>query len=113
MAVLAQRAADKLAQEGISCEIVDIRSLRPLDTGAAVESVKKTNHAVVVEEDWRTLGMGSELAAQIYEKAFDYLDAPIARVAAIEVPLPYSKPLEAMALPDEQKIIRAIKETLA
>ncbi len=112
MAILALRAAAKLAQEGIEVEVIDMRALRPLDMQPAIESVMKTNHAVILSEDWRTLGMGAELAAQIYEHAFDYLDAPIARVASLEVPMPYSKVLERMVVPDEEKLIKAVKETL-
>ncbi len=112
MAILALRVAAKLAQQGIEAEVVDMRALRPLDMQPAIESVMKTNHAVVLSEDWRTGGMGGELAAQIYEHAFDYLDAPIGRVAAEEVPMPYSKVLEQLVVPDENKIIKAVHEVL-
>jgi len=112
MAILALRVAAKLAQQGIEAEVIDLRALRPLDMTPAVESVMKTNHALVLEEDWRTGGMGSELAAQLYEQAFDYLDAPIARVASAEVPMPYSKTLEQLVVPNEEKIIQAVYEVL-
>lgn len=112
MAIMALRAAAKLAQEGIEAEVIDMRSLRPLDMEPAIESVKKTNHALIVSEDWRTLGMGAELAAQIYEQAFDYLDAPVGRVASLEVPMPYSKVLEQMVVPDENRLIKAVHEVL-
>ncbi len=106
------RAAAQLEAEGISCEVVDLRSLRPIDTPTLLESFKKTNRAVVAEEAWRTLGIGAEIAARIQEEAFDYLDAPIARVAQPEVPLPYARELERAAIPDEGDVIRAVKELL-
>ena len=92
MSVVALEVARRLEQEqGISCEVIDLRSLRPLDRPTLIESVKKTSRAVVVEEDWYSYGVGAELAATIQEGAFDYLDAPIKRVAQAEVPLPYAK----------------------
>ena len=112
MAIMALRVAARLAQEGIEAEVIDMRALRPLDMAPAVESVMKTNHALIVSEDWRTLGTGAELAAQIYEQAFDYLDAPIGRVASLEVPMPYSKVLEQMVVPDENRLIKAVHEVL-
>jgi len=104
------KAAEKLADEGIQAEIIDLRSLRPLDLGPVIESFKKTNRAVIVEEGWRSYGVGSEVAARIYEQAFDYLDAPIQRVAQKEVPLPYNRTLEQMALPQVEDVIQAVKE---
>ncbi|MBN2548327.1 MAG: alpha-ketoacid dehydrogenase subunit beta [Anaerolineales bacterium] len=112
MLELSSKAADQLAQEGIEAEIVDLRSLRPLDMEPVLESFKKTNRAVIVEEGWRSYGVGSEVAARIYEEAFDYVDAPIQRVAQKEVPLPYNRTLEQMALPQVEDIIRAVKEVL-
>lgn len=112
MSVMALRAAAKLAQEGIEAEIIDMRALRPLDMQPAIESVMKTNHALIVSEDWRTFGTGAELAAQLYEQAFDYLDAPIGRVASVEVPMPYSKVLEQLVIPDENRLIKAVHEVL-
>ena len=106
------KAADLLAQAGIEAEIVDLRSLRPLDMGPVIESFKKTNHAVVVEEGWRSFGVGSEIVTRIYEEAFDYVDAPIKRVAQKEVPLPYNRALEQLALPQVEDIIAAVKEVL-
>jgi pyruvate dehydrogenase E1 component beta subunit len=103
--LLARQAADKLAEQDIAVEIVDLRSLRPLDMGPAIESVRKTNRAVVVEEDWRSCGMGAEIVARLQEEAFDYLDAPIARVAAVEVPLPYAKNLERLCFPTDQDVV--------
>lgn len=105
-------AADELAKDGIEVEIVDIRSLRPLDMGPILESFKKTNRAVIVEEGWRSYGVGAEVSARIYEQAFDYIDAPIQRVAQDEVPLPYNRTLEQMALPQLEDIIQAVKEVL-
>jgi pyruvate dehydrogenase E1 component beta subunit len=106
------KAADALAKEGIEVEIVDLRSLRPLDMGPVIESFKKTNRAVVVEEGWPTFGVGAEISARIYEQAFDYVDAPIRRVAQAEVPLPYNRNLEQLALPKVEDIIKAVKEVL-
>ena len=106
------KAAEQLAQEGIEAEIVDLRTLRPLDMEPVLESFKKTNRAVIVEEGWRSFGVGSEVAARIYEEAFDYVDAPIRRVAQKEVPLPYNRALEQMALPQVEDVIRAVKEVL-
>src|ERR671929_238316 len=98
--------------QGISCEVIDVRSLRPLDRPTLIESVKKTSRAVVVEEDWYSYGVGAELVATIQEGAFDYLDAPIRRVAQAEVPLPYAKVMEQTALPKAQNLVDAIKSTL-
>jgi len=106
------KAAEHLAAEGIQAEIIDLRSLRPLDLDPAIESFKKTNRAVIVEEGWRSYGVGSEVATRIYEQAFDYLDAPIQRVAQKEVPLPYTRTLEQMALPQVEDVIRAVKEVV-
>ena len=112
MLEISTKAADQLAKEGIEAEIVDLRSLRPLDMGPVLESFKKTNRAVIVEEGWRSFGVGSEISARIYEEAFDYVDAPIQRVAQKEVPLPYNRTLEQMALPQVEDVIRAVKEVL-
>jgi pyruvate dehydrogenase E1 component beta subunit len=112
MTVVALDVARRLEEEGISAEVVDVRSLRPLDRGTIVESVKKTGRAVIIEEDWATFGAGAEIAATIQEGAFDYLDAPVRRVAGVEVPLPYSKVLERAALPSDKHLLRAIRLTL-
>jgi pyruvate dehydrogenase E1 component beta subunit len=106
------KAAEKLAQEGIEVEIVDLRSLRPLDMEPVIESFKKTNRAVIVEEGWMSYGVGSEVASRIYETAFDYVDAPVKRVAQKEVPLPYNRTLEQMALPQVEDIVNAVREVL-
>ncbi|HLZ30587.1 MAG TPA: alpha-ketoacid dehydrogenase subunit beta [Chloroflexota bacterium] len=114
MSVVALEVARRLEQDqGISCEVIDVRSLRPLDRPTLIESVKKTSRAVVVEEDWYSYGVGAELVATIHEGAFDYLDAPIKRVAQAEVPLPYAKGMEQVALPKAQNLLEAIHSTLA
>ena len=93
------QAADQLAEEGIEAEVMDLRSLRPLDTATILESVAKTHRAVIVDEAWRTGSFAAEISAQIMENAFDELDAPVARVCSAEVPMPYAKHLETAALP--------------
>jgi pyruvate dehydrogenase E1 component beta subunit len=92
--------------------VIDLRSLRPLDRDTIIESVKKTNAAVMLEDDWLTYGIGAEIAASISDGAFDYLDAPVRRVAMAEVPMPYAKPLETAALPSFDDVVNAIRETL-
>lgn len=109
---ISTQAAEHLAKEGIEAEIVDLRSLRPLDMGPVLESFRRTNRAVIVEEGWRSYGVGSEVSARIYEEAFDYVDAPIRRVAQTEVPLPYNQALEQSALPQVEDVIEAVKEVL-
>ena len=111
MAVVALEVARRLEQENkLSVEVVDVRSLRPLDHETIISSVKKTNRAIIFEEDWRSYGVGAEIAAIIQEEAFDYLDAPIKRVASLEVPLPYSKKLEQAALTGAKQLLEAIDE---
>ncbi len=111
MASVALDVARRLEQEsGLSVEVVDLRSLRPLDTETIINSVKKTGRGIIFEEDWRTYGVGAEIAAMLQEEAFDYLDAPIKRVASVEVPLPYSKPLELAALTGARQLIETINE---
>jgi len=112
MVQIALQAAEQLAQEGISAEVVDLRSLRPLDSGPVIESFKKTNRCVIVEENWALYGVGAEIAARIQEEAFDWMDAPIKRVSQEDVPLPYSRELEQSALPNVEKVIAAVKEIL-
>src|SRR6185436_13112372 len=109
---LSMKAAEELSKEGIEPEIVDLRTLRPLDMGPVLESFKKTNRAIVVEEGWKSYGVGSEIVSRIYEEAFDYVDAPIVLVAQKEVPLPYNRTLEQAALPQVRDIIDAVKEVL-
>ena len=113
MSVVALEVARRLEKdEGISIEVIDVRSLRPLDRPTLIESVKKTSRCVVVEEDWYSYGVGAELVATIQEGAFDYLDAPIKRVAQAEVPLPYAKVMEQAALPKASSLVETIKHTL-
>lgn len=111
-AVIALDVARRLAGDGISAEVVDLRSLRPLDRATVCTSVRKTHRAIVLEDDWLSYGIGAEIAATIQEGAFDYLDAPVRRVAAAEVPLPYAKPLELAALPDAAALTRVVREVL-
>lgn len=106
------KAARELEKDGISAEVVDVRWLRPLDTELIFESFKKTNRAVVVEESHQFYSFGSEIAAQIQEHCFDWMDAPIKRVTQHDVPVPYSKPLENLTYPDENDVIKAVKEIL-
>jgi pyruvate dehydrogenase E1 component beta subunit len=111
MSAMALDVARRLEQENkLSLEVVDVRSLRPLDRETIVNSVKKTNRAIIFEEDWRSFGVGAEIAATLQEEAFDFLDAPIKRVASVEVPLPYSKPLERAALTGAKQLMEAIDE---
>ncbi len=112
MLEISMKAADKLAGEGIDAEVVDLRTLRPLDMEPVLESFRKTNRAVIVEEGWKSYGVGAEISARIYEEAFDYVDAPIKRVAQKEVPLPYNQALEQLAIPNAEDVIRAVKEVL-
>lgn len=105
----ALEAAEALAAEGVDAEVIDLRSIRPLDTETIIESVKKTNRIVACEEGWAYSGIGSEIAAQLMEQAFDWLDAPVARVTAKDVPLPYAANLEALALPQTADIVSAAK----
>lgn len=112
MLEVSRAAADQLSTEGIEAEIVDLRTLRPLDMEPVIESVKKTNRVVVVEEGWKSFGVGAEVASRIYEGAFDYLDAPVQRVAQLEVPLPYNRNLEQLALPKPEWVIKAVREVL-
>jgi pyruvate dehydrogenase E1 component beta subunit len=112
MVQFAMEAAEALQGEGISAEVIDLRSLRPLDVETIVKSVQKTNRVVAVEEGWSFAGIGSEIAAQIMEQAFDYLDAPVQRVSAKDVPLPYAANLERLALPQAADIVAAAKAVL-
>jgi len=107
-------AAEKLWEEaGLSCEVIDLRTLLPLDMETVLRSVQKTHRAVVVQEEWKNVGFVSELASRIYESAFDDLDAPIERVGGPFVPMPYSKPLERAAIPGEEDVLSAIKRAVA
>jgi pyruvate dehydrogenase E1 component beta subunit len=113
MAEVAEHAATQLSHEhGIEAEVIDPRTLRPLDLDTILESVRKTNHAVIVEEGWPHGGVGANLATLITEQAFDYLDAPVQRVTGADVPMPYSKRLEQAAIPHEEHVISAALATL-
>ena len=105
----ALKAADELAKEGIEAEVIDLRTLRPMDTDTIIASVKKTGRAVTVEEGWQQYGVGAEIAARIMEHAFDYLDAPVARVSGKDVPMPYAANLEKLALPNVAEVVAAAK----
>ncbi|MBI2261706.1 MAG: pyruvate dehydrogenase complex E1 component subunit beta [Caulobacterales bacterium] len=113
MVGFALQAAEQLAGEGISCEVVDLRTLRPLDHETIVESVKKTSRLVSAEEGWGPMGVGAEVVARVIEHAFDYLDAPPLRVHQEDVPLPYAANLEALSLPGADKIVAAVKKVMA
>jgi pyruvate dehydrogenase E1 component beta subunit len=111
MSAVALDVARRLEEENkLSIEVVDLRSLRPLDYETIINSVKKTNRAIVFEEDWRSYGVGAEIAALLQEEAFDFLDAPVQRVASLELPLPYSKPLERAALTGAKQLEEAIQK---
>src|SRR5437667_3028332 len=110
MVPAALRAAEELEKAGVSCEVIDPRTIRPLDIDAIVASVKKTNRVVVAEESHPFCSVGAEISAQIAEHAFDYLDAPVTRVSGADVPMPYAKNIEQLALPDFEKLIQAVRE---
>jgi pyruvate dehydrogenase E1 component beta subunit len=101
-------AANQAAAQGVDAEVIDLRTLWPLDIDTVIASVKKTNRAVIVEDDWQFGGFGGELSAQIMEKAFDWLDAPVARVSGKDVPMPYNRNLEFAALPSEEDVVDAV-----
>lgn len=107
---LALKAAEQLEQQGVSCEVIDPRTIRPLDIDTIVESVKKTNRVVIAEESHPICGVGAEISTQIMERAFDYLDAPVKRVSGVDVPMPYAKNLENLAIPDVNRIVAAVRE---
>ena len=109
MVGLALKAAEELAADGIEAEVVDLRTLRPLDTATIIDSVRKTNRLVSVEEGWGPMGVGAEVVARVVEHAFDYLDAPPLRVCQEDVPMPYAANLEALAMPNVEKIVKAAK----
>jgi pyruvate dehydrogenase E1 component beta subunit len=105
-------AAEELAKEGISCEIIDLRSVRPIDYRTVIESVKKTNRLIVVEEAWPLASISGEIAFKVQKDAFDYLDAPVLRVTAADVPLPYAPTLIEASLPNPERVIKAVKQVL-
>jgi len=112
MVTKALKAAELLAKEKIEVEVIDLRTLVPLDLETIFQSIRKTNRAVIVHEGCRRGGIGAEISSQIQEKAFDFLDAPVERVGALNVPIPYSEPLESAVIPDEEDIIKAVKKAL-
>jgi pyruvate dehydrogenase E1 component beta subunit len=109
---VALKAAEELAKEGINCEVIDLRTVRPIDYKTIIESVKKTNRLVVVEEAWPLASISSEIAYMVQKEAFDYLDAPIRRVTTADVPLPYAPTLIEASLPNVPKVVKAVKEVM-
>jgi pyruvate dehydrogenase E1 component beta subunit len=105
-------AAEQLAEKGVECEVIDLRSIRPLDVETIAESVRRTNRAVVVQEQWKLFGPAAELMAQIYERCFDDLDAPVERVTGVDVPAPYARNLEVLAFPSEHQVVEAVERVL-
>lgn len=110
MVPVALKAAEELEKQGISCEVIDPRTIRPLDIDTIINSVKKTNRVVIAEESHSFCGVGGEISAEIAERAFDYLDAPVRRVSGAEVPMPYAKNLERLAIPGVEQIVAAVRE---
>jgi pyruvate dehydrogenase E1 component beta subunit len=110
MVPIALKAAEILQEQGVSCEVIDPRTIRPLDIGTIIESVKKTNRVVVAEESHPFCGVAAEISSEINERAFDYLDAPVKRVSGADVPMPYAKNLEDLAIPDVDRIVAAVRE---
>ena len=106
----ALKAAEELEKQGVSCEVIDPRTIRPLDINTIIESVKKTNRIVIAEESHPFCGVAAEISAEIAEQAFDFLDAPVKRVSGVDVPMPYAKNLEDMAIPDVERIVAAVRE---
>jgi pyruvate dehydrogenase E1 component beta subunit len=109
----ALEAAEELAGKGIEADVIDLRTLRPLDMATVLASLAKTHHAVIVDESWRSYGLGAEVSARIMEQGFDDLDAPVARVCSLEVPMPYARHLEDEVLPSAARIVRAVEDMLA
>ena len=110
MVPVALKAAEELEKQGVSCEVIDPRTIRPLDIGAIIKSVKKTNRVVIAEESHPFCGVAAEITAQINERAFDYLDAPVKRVSGVDIPMPYAKNLEKLAIPGVEQIVAAVRE---
>ena len=110
MVPVALKAAEVLEKQGVSCEVIDPRTIRPLDINTIIESVKKTNRVVVAEESHPFCGVGAEISQKITERAFDYLDAPVKRVSGADVPMPYAKNLEDLAIPNVDQIVAAVRE---
>ena len=112
MTRVAEQAAERLEGMGTSAEVIDLRTLCPLDMDTVLESVRKTSRAVVVEESWRTGGFAGEIASQIHEQAFDYLDGPVVRVGGMDVPSPYARNLEEQVIPSVDSVIAEIDSRL-
>lgn len=112
MSIVARMAAAELEKEGVLCEVVDLRTLNPLDKDTFTGSVKKTGRAVVVSECWRTCGVGAEITSILYENCFDTLLAPVQRVSGLDVPMPYSRKIEKLCIPQVEDVVKAVKETL-
>ncbi len=112
MVAVALAAADRLAEQGVDAEVIDLRSLRPWDSETVLESVRRTGRALVVEEAWRTGGFGAEVASVIQEEVFDSLDGPVGRVGGVEVPMPYARDLERAAIPSEETVAQAVLDAL-
>ncbi len=112
MVFIALEAAKELEKDGIDAEVIDPRTLRPLDTQTLVDSVKKTNRAVIVEEGWPYCGVGAQMVDTLQSEAFDFLDAPVLRITGADVPMPYSKPLEHLCLPDKGRVVEAVRRVL-
>src|SRR4029434_6708412 len=110
MVTVALKAADKLQEQGVSCEVIDPRTIRPLDMGTIIESVKKTNRVVLADESHPICSVNAEISHQIMEQAFDYLDAPVKRVSGADVPMPYAKNLEELAIPTVSQLVAAVRE---
>ena len=110
MVPIALKAAEVLQEQGLSCEVIDPRTIRPLDIGTIIESVKKTNRVVVAEESHPFCGVAAEISSEINERVFDYLDAPVKRVSGADVPMPYAKNLEDLAIPNVDQIVAAVRE---
>ncbi|GFO61481.1 pyruvate dehydrogenase E1 component subunit beta [Geomonas silvestris] len=113
MAILARQAAQTLESEGISCEVVDLRTLNPLDMETVLASVEKTGRAVVVEECWQSAGLGGDIASRIYERCFDRLLAPVKRISGLDVPMPYSRKIEKLCIPQPEVIAQGVRDLLA
>lgn len=109
---VALQSAEDLAKDGVDVEIIDPRTIRPLDKEMILESVRKTNRCVIVQEGWRFCGVAAEIASMIYEEAFDYLDAPVARVTSEDVPMPFADNLEKAVMPDKEKVVKAVKDVM-
>src|ERR671939_164280 len=110
MVPVALKAAEELEKQGVSCEVIDPRTIRPLDIETIINSVKKTNRVAIAEESQPFCGVAAEISAEITERAFDYLDAPVKRVSAADAPMPYARNLERLALPDVERIVKAVRE---